>query len=178
MNYQLIAKAKQFAIEAHSSINHRRKYTDEPYHVHLEKVAYLVSLVCEDENAIAAAWLHDVLEDVAPINEQFNSKRIRDEFGEKILKFVEQLTDSTKEEGVNRATRKKIDRARLCLSSHQVKTIKLADIIDNALSIVEHDKHFSVAFMREIEALLPNLKEGNSMLYKIANELVLRFKQS
>ena len=76
----LIYKAKLFAISAHDSINHRRKYTDEPYHVHPERVAKILMSETKDEEIIAAAWLHDVIEDVAPLNDKFNEQAIQRDF--------------------------------------------------------------------------------------------------
>ena len=59
----LVDGARVYATEAHQRINHRRKYNNEPYHVHLSAVAKLVSSVTDDESMIAAAWLHDTVED-------------------------------------------------------------------------------------------------------------------
>lgn len=176
MNYQIIQKAKKFAIDAHGSIGHKRKYIDEPYTIHLERVAYLVGMVTNNESAISAAWLHDVLEDVAPINNRFDEKSMEIEIGKEITSLVIQLTDTPKAEGVNRAQRKAMDRERLRKSCNLVKIIKLADIIDNTLSITEHDKDFSIVYLREIEILLPNLIDGHDILYKIATDLISRRK--
>jgi|WetSurMetagenome_2_1015567.scaffolds.fasta_scaffold299542_4 guanosine-3',5'-bis(diphosphate) 3'-pyrophosphohydrolase len=59
----LVKKARDFAITAHSNMNHRRKYTDAPYSTHLRNVVNLVATVSEDEEIFAGAWLHDVVED-------------------------------------------------------------------------------------------------------------------
>ena len=59
----IIEQAKEFGINAHSRINHRRKYTKQPYSVHLSAVAHLVASVTDDTATIATAWLHDVVED-------------------------------------------------------------------------------------------------------------------
>ena len=39
----LAARAREFATEAHARIDHRRKYTGQPYQEHLKAVAELVS---------------------------------------------------------------------------------------------------------------------------------------
>lgn len=39
--HNLIELAKEFTINAHNSVGHQRKYTNEPYHVHPERVAHL-----------------------------------------------------------------------------------------------------------------------------------------
>ncbi|MDA8142023.1 MAG: HD domain-containing protein, partial [Desulfobacteraceae bacterium] len=61
----LIRKARQYATEAHQGIDHFRKYTHQPYQVHLQAVAKLVAQFSDDPKMIAAAWLHDVVEDTS-----------------------------------------------------------------------------------------------------------------
>ena len=61
--HDLVVRARLYATQAHSRINHRRKYTSEPYDVHLKNVANIVASVTEDAEMIAAAWLHDIVED-------------------------------------------------------------------------------------------------------------------
>lgn len=102
-NQELIERAKEFAIRAHDSIGHRRKYTQLPYHVHLVNVADIVSSVTDDPEMIAAAWLHDVVEDT-PVSLQ----DVHSEFGEGVAELVESLTDISRPEDGNRATRRSI----------------------------------------------------------------------
>ena len=59
----LVDRARKYATEAHQRINQRRKYNNAPYDVHLSAVAKLVASVTDDEEMIAAAWLHDTVED-------------------------------------------------------------------------------------------------------------------
>src|ERR1700733_11171850 len=92
----LLEKAEEFAIQAHGSIAHKRKYTDEPYYVHPERVAKLVATVTSDIEVVAAAWLHDVLEDVAPKNSNFNVDAIFKSFGDRVLHLVLEVTDVSK----------------------------------------------------------------------------------
>ena len=60
---ELVERASDYATRAHQRIDQRRKYSKQPYHVHLQAVARLVASVSDDEEAIAAAWLHDTVED-------------------------------------------------------------------------------------------------------------------
>jgi hypothetical protein len=48
------------------------------------------------------------------------------------------------------------------------KTIKLADLIDNTLTISKYDPSFWKVYRREKEALLQVLKEGDPVLWKAA----------
>ena len=63
---------------------------------------------------IAAALLHDVLEDT-----YVTSEMIAEEFGWKIHKLVVELTDVSKPEDGNRAKRKAIDAERLSQASYE-----------------------------------------------------------
>lgn len=168
----VIAKAKNFTINAHNSIGHRRKYTDEPYYVHPERVARLVAEVTSDAEVIAAAWLHDVLEDVAPKNPDFNNAAILSMFGERVLKLVLEVTDISKPEDGNRLTRKKIDTAHLANASAEGQTIKLADLIDNIIDISKHDRNFARVFRKEAMLNLHHLRLGNKSLYNKLKQLL------
>jgi len=161
-------KAKQFAHEAHDSIGQKRKYNDEPYWVHTDAVAETVaSVLPSDEEAIAAAHLHDVVEDVFPLNKEYSIFRITREFGERVAQLVTELTDVYTKEAwpkLNRATRKSLERERVAKISVTGKTIKLADFLDNTASIVKDDKDFAQVYLKEKLALLPYLSDGNPQL--------------
>jgi (p)ppGpp synthase/HD superfamily hydrolase len=164
--------ARQFAIDAHTSIDHRRKYTNEPYHIHPARVAKIVSNVTSDKDMIAAAWLHDVLEDVAPKNPEFNEEAILRLFGKRTLRLVLEVTDVAKPEDGNREQRKLINREHLANASKDGKTIKLADLIDNTIDISKNDPDFYRIFKKEIMLDLPYLSEGNSVLFERLTKLL------
>ena len=164
--------ARQFTIAAHDSVQHKRKYTNEPYHVHPERVANLIASVTDDAEIIAAAWLHDVLEDVAPKNPAFNADTIEVTFGKRVLQLVLEVTDVSKPEDGNRATRKAIDREHLSQASRDGQTIKLADIIDNYIDISAHDAHFARVFKREAKLILPLLQAGDQTLFARLKQLL------
>lgn len=132
-------KAKMFAVEAHGSIGQVRKYTGEPYHVHVQAVAELVATKTNDEEILAAACLHDVLEDVAPSMSQYGKETILQEFGERVLNLVVELTDVYTKENhpdLNRKKRKQLEAERLAQVSEDAKLIKRADLFDNNKSIM------------------------------------------
>lgn len=168
-----IEQAQAFAHEAHDSIRQKRKHTGEPYWVHTDAVAQTVAeTVGATEDMIVAAHLHDVLEDVAPKNVRFSAVRIQVLFGDAALKMVYELTDEyTKEHypKLNREARKELERQRVSKISFDAKTIKLADLIDNTTSIVEHDPDFAVTYLKEMLALLPCLVGGSPVLLQRAS---------
>ena len=103
-----IQKAKIFATAARAAVGQQRKYTLEPYIVHPAEVASMVAQYNNNEAMVAAAWLHDVIEDT-----NVTSEILREEFGDEITELVIWLTDVSKPEDGNRATRKAIDLAKV-----------------------------------------------------------------
>ena len=79
----IVEKARAFAIAAHSAIGQVRKYTNEPYWIHLEEVANIVRTTYHTDAMVAAAWLHDVVEDT-----QVTLDLVRQEFGDEIADLV------------------------------------------------------------------------------------------
>jgi len=159
----LIERAREYAVNAHSRINQLRKYTFQPYDVHLKAVAELVTMVTDDQEIIAAAWLHDTVEDTPATFED-----IEREFGQGVCRLVMALTDISRPADGNRLTRKEIDRDHTALASSRAKTIKLADLIDNCLDICRHDPKFGALFLQEMVDLLSVLHEGDQRLYRKA----------
>ncbi len=163
----LIESARTYAINAHQRINQLRKYTFQPYDVHLKAVADLVAMVTDDQEMIAAAWLHDTVEDTPATFEDLER-----EFGYGVTRLVMDLTDVSRPDDGNRATRKEIDRDHSALASTRAKSIKLADLIDNCLDICRHDHAFAVVYLQEMVDLLAVLTEGDQRLYKKARKTV------
>ena len=66
--YEIVLDALAFAADRHK--DQKRKYTGEPYFNHLAEVAALVSVYNNDAEVIAAAYLHDSVEDVGVTPEE------------------------------------------------------------------------------------------------------------
>lgn len=165
---QLINWACDFAEYAHAE--QKRKYTGEPYIYHPIEVAQIVSSVTDDVNAICAAFLHDAVEDTWVNIENLKDQRLG--FGIDIANLVFWLTDISKPLDGNRKTRKAIDREHISKAPPLAKTIKLADLISNSRSIVNHDADFAKVYMAEKKLLLDVLTEGDSKLYAMAREII------
>lgn len=163
----IIEKARVFATAAHSAVRQVRKYTGEPY---INHPAELVELLREhgiaDQQMLAAAWLHDVVEDTG-----ISLEVIRAEFGACVATLVEGLTDVSKPEDGNRKTRKAIDRAHTAAQSPACKTIKLADLISNTRSIVERDPEFAKVYLAEKRELLAVMRDADPRLWALANSI-------
>lgn len=163
----LIERAELYATAAHGATGQKRKYTDEPYVVHLREVAGLVETHGGDEAMIAAAWLHDVVEDT-----EIRMDEIERHFGADVAELVFALTDVSKPEDGNRAVRKELDRLHVAKASPRAKTVKLADIISNVSSIAAFDPGFAKVYIPEREAVLAVLTEGDPALYAKASEAI------
>lgn len=160
----IVTRARDFATLRHGA--QLRKYDGTPYTLHLARVAEMVEGVGGTPEMIAAAWLHDTLEDTSV------------DYGELITRFgiytaglVDVLTDDTPLEVGNRCVRKALYRSRLKDGSPAAKTIKLADLIDNTRSIVAHNPKFAKIYLAEKRDLLEVLGAGDRRLLEEARRL-------
>ena len=154
-------RAALFSRAAHQAVGQRRKYSGEPYWHHPVAVAEIVSAVeMATPEMIAAALLHDVLEDtgVTPMD-------IEECFGERVAVLVQELTDQFIDPEIgNRAHRKALERDRLAQVSPEAQTIKYADLIDNTNSIVARAPGFARVYLAEKRRLLEVMVEGDEAL--------------
>ncbi|MBS1795189.1 MAG: bifunctional (p)ppGpp synthetase/guanosine-3',5'-bis(diphosphate) 3'-pyrophosphohydrolase [Acidobacteria bacterium] len=113
-------KARKMAVAAHGG----QKYGDQPYEYHLAQVVAVLERFgfAADAALVAAAWLHDALEDTA-----LTSDEIEAECGAETAELVWRVTD---EDGANRRERK----AKTYLKTRESEkaiVLKLADRIAN-----------------------------------------------
>ncbi len=83
-------RAVKFAAEAHSGM--KRKGTGMPYILHPLEVAVIAGTMTPDPEVLAAAVLHDTVEDT-PVT----SEEIRAEFGDRVAMLVEAETEDKRE---------------------------------------------------------------------------------
>lgn len=93
MTSTLAAKAKAAAVMAHESADQTRKYGaghygPERYYFHCCRVAELVATATDDQEVVAAAALHDVLEDVSPTSEVYQPFWLISNFGKRVAHMV------------------------------------------------------------------------------------------
>lgn len=167
-------EALHFATEAHGE--QQRKFTNEPYIEHPKRVAEIVRTVPHTPEMICAAYLHDVVEDT-PVK----IEEIRQRFGEKVAKLVEELTDEYMKVNyphLNRRARKQKEVERQANISAEAKTIKLADVIDNTPDIVQNDPGFARKYIHEMEAITRVLVGGDKELFDRARREVAAGKEA
>ena len=168
-SFHLIVRATEMAERLHR--NHKRDYTGLPYFTHLIEVAGYVAAANLPAEAVAAALLHDAIEDVGATTDM-----IAKSLGWEVANLVDELTDvytSKAYPKINRTRRKALERARLAEVSYYAKSIKLADLTSNARDIVSNDTGFAKLYLAEKEALLKVLKPSDSFLMRNA-EATLR----
>lgn len=163
----IIIRARAFATAAHAAVEHVRKYTGEPYIVHPAEVAKIVGDAGGTDAMVAAAWLHDTVEDTGVTIET-----VRAEFGAEVAELVSWLTDVSKPEDGNRAVRKAIDREHTAAAPSEAQTIKLADLISNSRSIIAHDPKFAVTYLEEKRLLLEVMTQGDAGLMAEARKYI------
>ena len=83
---ELVSEAIAFAVKAHDGM--RRKKSNAPYILHPMEAAVIVGTMTDDQNLIAAAALHDVVEDA-----DVSIEEIEEKFGERVRGLVESETE-------------------------------------------------------------------------------------
>ena len=83
---EMVSEAIAFAVKAHDGM--RRKTSDAPYILHPMEAAVIVSTMTDDQNLIAAAALHDVVEDAGITIEEVEAK-----FGKRVRELVASETE-------------------------------------------------------------------------------------
>lgn len=143
----LIAFAMLFAEECHRGQS--RRYEVEPYIAHPRRVAAAAARLGLHRDAIAAAFLHDVVEDC-----EVNPSEIFTIFGERVHKLVMGLTDLQTSEDGNRAKRSAKVIEDVGKSNDMVlQTLKILDVVDNARTIAGNDPKFWKTVKEESKAL-------------------------
>ena len=88
---ELVSEAIAFAAKAHDGM--RRKKSEAPYILHPMEAAVIVGTMTDDQNLIAAAALHDVVEDT-----DINIEEIEARFGKRVRELVESETENKRAE--------------------------------------------------------------------------------
>ena len=133
----LLARAFHYACKCHSR-QRRKGAAREPYVNHLADVARRVADATggSDVNLVAAAMLHDCIEDVGVMREDLAAT-----FGEDIAALVVEVTD---DKARDRAERKRLQVVHAPFLSDRAKALKLADKASNLRAIVANPPDWPV----------------------------------
>ena len=131
LNTAVLDRAIVFAVKAHSGTERRGK--GYPYIVHPLEAVEIVATMTADQELLAAAALHDTVEDTDVTVEQ-----IREEFGDRVADLVASESD-TFEEGVSEEegwhARKQAAIDRLSKAGREAKMVALGDKLSNMRAI-------------------------------------------
>lgn len=125
----LFDKAVRFATEAHSGTERRGK--GYPYLIHVMEAAAIVAAITNDQEMLAAAMLHDTVEDTDVTIEQ-----IREAFGDRVAKLVQQETAPLPDNAPWRV-RKEAQIAQLRAASYDSKVVAIGDKLSNLRAIAD-----------------------------------------
>ena len=125
----LVSNAKSVAHRQHEGLFRPNKNSD-PYHTHTDEVALLVEQSGGSDIEIAAAHLHDTVEDT-----DLTIADIEKNFGPVVALIVDGLTDKPDITELPLLQRKVIQAERVQEKSASVKRCKLADQISNVRSV-------------------------------------------
>ncbi|UWZ82249.1 HD domain-containing protein [Occallatibacter riparius] len=156
---ELVKSAKLFANENHERIHVGAIPAVRDLPMHRKSVAQIVSSVTNDEETIAAAWLHDIVEDTAVTIGDLERR-----FGSEVARVVGELTVPTHAGFRNRVTRTGLAKQHFAGASPAAKTVKIADLIDSCSTLHKTDPIALIPYASETSELIEVLAGGDSRL--------------
>ena len=131
MDTEIFDRAAVFAVKAHGNTERRGKNL--PYVIHVFEAAEIAATITTDQELLAAALLHDVIEDT-----EYTEADIEKEFGPRVAALVASESDVVIE-GVSEEdswhARKQAAIDRIAASSHDAKIVAMGDKLSNMRAI-------------------------------------------
>ena len=161
----LIQKAWEFCVAHHAG---QTRLSGEPFIVHPLEVAEVLAEMKLDATAIAAALLHDAVEDTPATSEEINQR-----FGDQVAHIVEGVTKIEKIQFANREDRQAENVRKMLLamvSDVRVVLIKLADRLNNMRTLKHLRPERQEAIARETQDIYAPLAHRLGM-GKVRGEL-------
>lgn len=158
LEHPMVNKARSFAAMAHAGVY--RRWSGEPYIEHCERVAGRLPALGFGPEVIAAALLHDVIEDT-----HIKPAVLAAEFGPAVAALVVEVTNPNipKLPG-NRPIRKAAVLEHLAGASYAGASIKLADMLDNSSNVATVAPEFAKPYLAEMAKKLAVLGHGHPEL--------------
>ena len=147
----LVDKAIIYAVKAHQGVPRRGR--DFPYIVHPLEALTIVATMTSEPELLAAAVLHDVVEDTPCTVEE-----IRAEFGDRVAELVDAETekhDQSRSREESWLDRKKAALEELRQSSRNVKIVALGDKLSNMRAIARDFARYGNDFWKQFHAKDP-----------------------
>lgn len=176
MKSALVKKAAAYA-RFHHEGQFRKGEAREPYITHVEEVAQLVHEFGGDDLAVAAAWLHDVVEDCAPSIED-----IKSQFGANVASIVAEVTD---DKSLPKTERKQLQISTAGKKSEAACLIKWADKSSNLRSIALSPPPWSdarkdeyIAWAKRVTECLQHKPDNAKKYFEDSVQMVLTHTQA
>ena len=177
-----VARASALAMKCHEG--QTRRFSNDPYFFHVVRVAALVGAHPDmGEDEVCAAVLHDTLED-----SDLPPRQIADEFGDKVLALVDQLTNrytSGEYPDETREWRKNRERARLASCSRTARIMKLMDRMDNVSETLFRleagtpvTRKFCERYLDETDALLEAIGDADKRIAEQLQQIVVKTRSA
>lgn len=156
LDTQLFDKALKFATDAHSGTERRGKGF--PYIIHPMEAVAIVATITSDQELLAAAVLHDTVEDTDVTIED-----IRNEFGERVATLVDHETAQLPKDLPWR-TRKQSQADLIASAPRDSKIVALGDKLSNLRAIANDYEQIGDELWKRFNA--PNGKEDVAWYYR------------
>ena len=176
MTHTLILKAAHFSAQKHST-QRRKDENASPYINHPISVALAIAQIggVDDPEILAAALLHDTLEDTETTPEE-----LEHEFGKKVCDFVLDVTDDKtlpKEE----RKRRQIEHAKKI--SNGAALIKLGDKISNVTDVINNppedwDNNRRKEYLDWAEKVIENCPKVNDRMENTFQEIIKQGREA
>lgn len=153
LDTSFLDKAICFAVKAHSGVERRGKGF--PYIVHPMEAVAIVATFTKDQELLAAAALHDVVEDT-----EYTVDDIRKEFGDRVAKLVASESDlqvEGKTESESWKERKQFAIERLAKLDRDGKIVAMGDKLSNARAMLQDYENLGEELWNKFHVTDPKL---------------------
>lgn len=161
-------KAVKFAVEAHHGTERRGK--GYPYIIHPMEAASIVASITNDQEMLAAAILHDTVEDT-----DVTIEKIREQFGDRVAKLVQHET-APSDEKMTWREKKTAQIKQLADAPHDSKVVALGDKLSNIRGIAWDYRKIGDEVWKLFHA--PNGKPDIEWYYRSMAEAMSELKET
>ena len=172
VDVKFIMKAYNYATEKHKD---QKRNSGEPYIIHPLQVAYTLAEMGLDEKTIAAALLHDVVEDTDSTHED-----IVKEFGEEVAEMVEGVTKLSTIQFASVEEKQVENYRKMFLAMGKdirVILIKLSDRLHNMRTLKYLKRDRQIAISKETMDLYSPLANRLGLIYILLLQIDLDYIQ-
>ena len=173
---RLVSEAAELAAHRHNGMA-RKGRGSEPYINHLAEVANLIAAATDgaDAELVAAAWLHDSIEDTEATREELAQK-----FSERVASLVVECTDDM---SLPKSERRRLQVVNAFHKSAGAKLIKIADKISNIRARILPDptaeeRDDLADYTDWAEHVVAGCRGGNAWLDKTFDETVAKARSA